>query len=374
MIRKLTFESLKIPFRLQFNHHSAERAITQAVLVRAHGQEHTGYGEGCPREYVTNESLVTARDFFETIQPQLLAQVVDLSSLMVFRSEQAARIRANHAAWCAVEMALLDLFAKEKGVSVEELLGLAPLKGRFLYTGVIGSGSAAYFANIAQRHVDMGFTEFKIKITGDPAVDYPNLLLLQQLRPSMRVRLDANNLWETPEAVVRYCAALPVVVHGLEEPLQGKGLAQLAQLHQDTGIPIILDESFCAFEQLEHIRPYGDALLLNVRVSKVGGILNALAIVEQLKQQNMRVIVGAQVGETSLLTRAALLVAQQLGAHCLAMEGAYGTLLLASDLVAHPLMFEKGGILETSALLQPAEKGWQLRFEPSVIDAFTFPF
>ncbi|MEE9280638.1 MAG: hypothetical protein V3V67_10730, partial [Myxococcota bacterium] len=62
------------------------------------------------------------------------------------------------------------------------------------------------------------------------------------------------------------------------------------------------------------------------------------------------VIVGAQVGETSLLTRAALSVAQAARGILVAQEGAFGTLLLERDVCDPPLMFGPGGVLPAPAL------------------------
>ena len=57
------------------------------------------------------------------------------------------------------------------------------------------------------------------------------------------------------------------------------------------------------------------------------------------------VIVGAQVGETSILTRAGLTVMQAAGSNLVASEGAFGTHLLREDLVPRSLMFGDGGVL-----------------------------
>ena len=57
-------------------------------------------------------------------------------------------------------------------------------------------------------------------------------------------------------------------------------------------------------------------------------------------------IVGAQVGETSLLTRAALTVARAAGDLLVGQEGAFGTLLLERDVCDPPLMFGKAGVLD----------------------------
>ena len=96
--------------------------------------------------------------------------------------------------------------------------------------------------------------------------------------------------------------------------------------------------------------------LINVRVSKMGGLIRSLQLIEVARACGIGVIVGAQVGETSLLTRAALTVARAAGDALVAQEGAFGTFLLERDVCDPPLMFGAGGVLEASAypmLTQP---------------------
>ena len=83
----------------------------------------------------------------------------------------------------------------------------------------------------------------------------------------------------------------------------------------------------------------------------MGGILLSLDIAEEANRLNVPIIVGAQVGETSILTRSAITVANTYGNILLAQEGAFGIHLLQKDIVRTPLMFGKGGMLSTSSLI-----------------------
>ena len=67
------------------------------------------------------------------------------------------------------------------------------------------------------------------------------------------------------------------------------------------------------------------------------------------RRSALGIIVGAQVGETSLLTRAALTVARAAGDALVAHEGAFGTRLLTHDVCDPPLMFGQGGVLDAAA-------------------------
>ena len=59
--------------------------------------------------------------------------------------------------------------------------------------------------------------------------------------------------------------------------------------------------------------------------------------------------VGGQVGETSILSRAGLIVAGEAGELLAGYEGAYGTHLLQWDVVTPSLSFGRGGLISLAA-------------------------
>jgi hypothetical protein len=94
------------------------------------------------------------------------------------------------------------------------------------------------------------------------------------------------------------------------------------------------------------------------RISKMGGLFWSLELLDLVRRCGLRVIIGAHVGETSLLTRAALTIANVARDVLVAQEGAFGTHLLEHDVIDPPIMFGFGGTLETSQL--PVGNGFGL--------------
>ena len=82
----------------------------------------------------------------------------------------------------------------------------------------------------------------------------------------------------------------------------------------------------------------------------MGGILRSKNIAEQARDYGIKIIIGSQVGETSLLTRAALTLANYVKDLVIAQEGAFGNLLLKNDICESPIMFGMNGILESADL------------------------
>lgn len=362
-IKRLSIEPLKIPFKQAFVHASAVRAETESVLAtvtNANGVE--GIGEGCPRRYVTGETVDSIRQFIETHREQWM-RLTTIQQLKDWATEHTSIIDQNPAAWCAVEIACLDLLGKEAGLPIETLLGLSPLSGRFQYSAVLGTDSLQSFAKQLQRYRSVGFTDFKVKVTGRLQDDIDKLTQLASTKDStVRVRLDANNLWKDAESALSYLRQLPGRITAIEEPLKVGDYDGCRRLARELKIPIILDESFLRlgqFASIENDPP--STWILNIRVSKMGGILRSLAVAKRAKEVGIPIIIGAQVGETSVLTRAALTVANSYRDILLAQEGAFGTLLLEWDICDPSLMFGAAGRLDATERGDRAGLGLKLR-------------
>ena len=99
------------------------------------------------------------------------------------------RSTANPAAWCAVELALLDALGRTAGVPLEPLVGLTPLDGVFRYSAVLGDMAPEAFGQLAARYHAMGLRDFKVKLSGDLARDRAKLAALARARgPGPRPR------------------------------------------------------------------------------------------------------------------------------------------------------------------------------------------
>ena len=350
-IARIGFRELRIPFAVSFRHAAAERAETASVWVEAIDSNGlTGFGESCPREYVTGETLDSAGRFVRAHEASVRSVVTSLDALLAWMAAHQAEIDANPAAWCAIELAVLDLLGKQQGTPVETLLSLSPLAGRFRYTAVVGDASPPAFRAIAERYLKLGFTDFKVKLSGDVERDTEKMEVFRRQPGSLlRVRADANNLWADAEEAIDALRLLAFPFFAIEEPIARDRHAELPDVARGLNCRIVLDESFIRRDQLSLLNEPLSQWIVNVRVSKMGGLMRSLQVVEAARLHGVDVIVGAQVGETSLLTRAALPVARAAGERLVAQEGAFGTYLLQRDTCDPPIMFGAAGVLDVSA-------------------------
>lgn len=357
---ELRARRLQIPMRTRFKHASAERKVADSVWVEARRGAACGLGEGCPRDYVTGESGEGALAWIEARRDELASALGSLESLRAFAEANREAIDANPAAWCAVEIAALDLLGCEAGKPVEALLGLPESRGPFRYSAVVSDEPLERTDGLLTLYLAAGFRDFKFKVSGDLPEDRSKLALLVRKcdeggHGTPRIRVDANNLWAgDPDAAAAHLEALGAPLFGVEEPLGARDVEGLSALSQRCALPIILDESLCRREDAEPFAGRAGRWIGNVRVSKMGGILRSLEVVERIRALGWPVIVGAQVGETSVLTRAALIAATAGGEGLTAQEGAFGTLLLARDAVEPVLQFGEGATLELPEAVRTA--------------------
>ena len=347
----LTITPLEIPFKQAFAHATATRTCTESVLVQARSKHGgVGIGEGCPRSYVTGETVHTANSFFQSYR-EVWEQFQSVDDLKVWMNMNSRWIDENPSAWCAVELALLDRWGQEQGQSIEALLNLQELKGEFHYSAVLGTENIETFEKQAKQFSALGFSDFKVKVTGNLEKDQRNISFLKHLPiKNLRIRLDANNFWKTAAECVAYLKRLEYPFFAIEEPLQVGDYEGCREISRQLGLPVILDESFLRADQYERLQDDSQSWIINIRISKMGGIIRSLNIAEDAKALGIPIIIGAQVGETSILTRAALTVANQCRNILHAQEGAFGTYLLEHDITGKPLMFGKGGRLDSQGI------------------------
>ncbi len=117
-----------------------------------------------------------------------------------------------------------------------------------------------------------------------------------------------------------------------------------------TGLTLIADESVTRVEDLEEI-PTGLQVAINLRISKHGGLIRTLDILRAAQDRGFDVIIGAQVGETSILARAALGVAA-IVPRLRGFEAGYGTWLLRFDITEPAIKAQLG--VDLTAELQAA--------------------
>ncbi len=347
-------QPLRVKLKSTVRHAAATRNEGESVWVKVERNGIAGYGEGCPRSYVAGDELESSVQWAQEIFSAGKVHFNTFEDTIEWTEKNNSLIDRYPSAWCAIEMALLDLFSREKNCSVETLLGLDGCERRGRYTAVLGDNGKWNFTDLAEHYLILGISDFKIKINGNLEKERKRIEILENLCrkyniPDVHIRLDANSLWEGRcQEAINYLKALNSPVFAIEEPVGACDVEDISKVSTATGLPVILDESLCTFDDLSQFKHLPGNFIANIKVSRVGGIIRALRLIDELKKLDWPIIIGCHVGETSLLTRAALIPAHVAGKNLIAQEGAFGDYLVEREPVDPILKFGPKGILDLS--------------------------
>ena len=351
-IESVTIYQLHIPFHQVFRHALQSREESDAVIVKITDNTGlSGYGESLPRSYVTGETAETmiAR-IREQLAPKIFAESFApgwetfeyLQTVMpewTKSGERASSPVAWNAAFCAVELALLDWSLRADHCALADLL--PPARYEVVYSGVISADAPKDAGALARRLARFGIHQIKVKVgTPDDAARLE--AIRKAVGDKVELRADANAAWQADEAIEQLRRLTRFNLRSIEQPVSADDLAGMKRVRDQSGVPIMADESLVTLDQARRLIELDASDYFNIRLSKCGGLSGSLAIAKLAQQAGTKIQVGAQVGETGLLSAAGRTFAAHLPALASA-EGSFGTWLLTEDVTFENVAFGFGG-------------------------------
>ncbi len=321
-IESVTCRWLSVPLHTPFVTALRRTQTVDTVVVQVRDSDGVvGWGEAPQVWQVTGESLAGAQDCIETmLAPRLLGRSTD--DLVPLLQDVAAAVARNAGAKAALDVALHDLTARRRGVSLPVLLGAD--RHEVPTDVTVSAGDPDALATTAVARVGDGFSTLKLKVGTDARTDVARVRAVREaVGPDVAIRLDANQGW-TPRAAVTVIQALvdaDLGVEFVEQPVAAADLAGLAWVTARADLPVMADESCYDLRDLVRIIADHAADLVNVKLAKCGGLAPARALIELARAHDVGAIVGSMM-ETHIGVGAAA-----------ALVAAYGTPLV-SDLDA----------------------------------------
>lgn len=262
----------------------------------------SGWGEASPLHSIAGETQAICITAAQELQPLLLGrnplEITALVREMEYFLPHNATIRS------AFDMALHDLAAQAAGMPLYRFLGGAP---RPMETDLtIGLCPPEEAGAKAREVVAQGFRIIKIKLGTTYEADVARVRNIREaVGPEITLRIDANQGWDRITALQALNAMAMYQVEFCEQPLRAHDVAGLRMLRQQAAIPVMADEAvFSPADALrlitEEAAPY-----FNIKLSKSGGIHNALKIATLAEAGGVRCMVGCMLESRLGLTAAA---------------------------------------------------------------------
>ena len=141
------------------------------------------------------------------------------------------------------------------------------------------AGEPAAVAEDAVAWAAEGFTTFKLKLGVSEDVEQVRAVR-EAVGPGARIRVDANQAWDLETAAAVLAELEPLEIELAEQPVGS--LEDLAELARITSIPLAADESVTSCEEAERAAALGACEFTGIKLSKVGGPEEAVAVADVL--------------------------------------------------------------------------------------------
>lgn len=268
------------------------------ILVRlrdADGIE--GFGESAPSERY-NETVATVEAFLARIDPSRLSFADPEGSRAYLQSLSGT----DHAAKCALDIALADGAARRAGKPLHDYLGLGFTEGKHVTSFSIGLDKPDMIRVKVEEARE--YPILKLKLGGRN--DYESLMALRMVSPTKPVRLDANEAWKTKEKALKELEWLATDggIQFVEQPMPASApRADWEWLKEASPIPIMADESYRDVTDLPEVARCFHAV--NVKLVKAGGVTPAMAALKAAREAGLKTMLGCMLESSVLIAAAA---------------------------------------------------------------------
>jgi muconate cycloisomerase len=250
-------------------------------------------------------------------------------------------VRGNHFAKCAIETALVDAFAKRRGLPVSDLFG-GLFRDRLPIVWTLASGDTARDIDEAQEMLDRRRHKiFKLKIgPGEPKRDIAHVAAVKRaLGDRASVRVDANQSWSEATAARAIAALEDVGCDLVEQPIARSNRAGMARLAAAARVPIMADEALHGPETAFDFAAHAAADVFAVKIAQSGGLFAASRVAAIADAAGIGLY-----GGTMLEGAVATIASAHLFATFPALEWGtelFGPLLLSEEILTRPLDYSE---------------------------------
>ena len=290
-VREITLRELKMKLVTPFETSAERTDVRRILLVEANVDGVTGWGECVAGEKpsYSPETTDTAWHILRDHLWPLMRDAEFASAGEVWDLLQP--VRGHNMAKGALESAVWDAEAKQKGVPLWKLLGGTREE---IASGVsVGiKDSLDDLVAAVKKELAAGYQRIKIKIM--PGKDLEPVKRLRQEFPRIKLMVDANSAYRiTDWPLLQQLEAFYLMM--IEQPLGWDDLYGHIELQKKLQTPICLDECIHTLEQAEAAIAFKACKIINVKLGRVGGYSVARKIHDLCQQNGIPVWCGGML-------------------------------------------------------------------------------
>ncbi|GGF32940.1 o-succinylbenzoate synthase [Halobacillus andaensis] len=288
-ISKLTLNEITIPLKAPFQTHSGKLSDRSVIIISIEDTNGIiGYGEvtAFSIPFYTSETIHTAWHILKDICiPSLNFEKMTHPSEF---SKDISFIKGNQMAKAGVEGALWDLYAKQLNLSLSKMIGGVQ---KNVKAGAVLSLTSHLSTDVAQLQ-ESGYERFKLKV--EKGKEEETISYVRDRYPDLPLMIDANGMYNA-EDIPRLKRLEQYDLEMIEQPFRTGDFYLHQQLQQEVTTPICLDESIQSYQDAVQAIAMDCCRSINIKISRVGGLTEAIRIHDYCKEHQIPVWCGGMV-------------------------------------------------------------------------------
>ena len=340
--------SIQLPFSLHFSHALRKRVSVNNVFVEVIGEQGKikGYGEGAPRSFVTGETQKSAVRTIHRLarQNHFPWRIEDIRQIWNF-IDSLGDDKTQNAAVCALETALLDAFGQYHETNLIDYFPNDFLTHKIYYGIAFPLAGKNTLMALCRQARKMKIRKLKLKLGKDLAQNREMLKAVRMVfGEDYNLKIDVNGVWNRDLALRHESLLVKYNVRVVEQPMAPNApeLADFALRMKQAGVTLMADESACSLADVKTIAENGHYQMINVRLSKCGGMRNSLKMIDYLRRREIAFQIGCHLGESGILSAAGRILSL-LCNDAVYCDGSYDEYLLEKNITMKNVSFGPGG-------------------------------
>ena len=279
---------VELPLIRPFVTSSSSRTHLRHILIKAHADGIVGWGESASPidPYYCPETTETC---WHILKDFIVPVVVDREWQTIEQFVASyRRVKGNNFAKAGMEMAAWDLLSQAHGVPLHRALG--GTRGEILSGVSLGiENDTAKLMSLIERYLEEGYRRIKLKIA--PGHDVDVIAIVRRRFPDVPLMADANSAYTLDDVdKLRELDQFNLLM--IEQPLAHDDIVDHAKLQRELKTPVCLDESIHSVEDARKALDLGSAGVINIKVSRLGGLLEAKRVHDLCRARGVPVWCG----------------------------------------------------------------------------------
>lgn len=303
-IQRITTTVFRLPMTgaLRWGKASALDEVRHVLVEVELSDGSIGVAEAPPRPTIYGETVYSILSIMEhELGPRLLHQPLERIPARL------DEIKNNQTAKGALDMALQDAIACQRGVTLAEHLGAQANAVKVSY--ILGIGDRDTVLAEAERVFQQGVRVLKVKVGRDWDDDLARIHDLQAMfKGEMALYADANECLEPAEAATQLAYLREVGLLYCEEPLPVELIKERAALRCQQALPLIADDSCFSYRDLQRELALDTFDILNIKTARTG-YTESQQMLKAALAHGKTIMIGSQASASLGTVRAALFAA-----------------------------------------------------------------